>query len=279
MHYFPHNVGDFAQKTRYLTPEEVGVFVLLRDQYAITERPIEKSWLAFAFQEQCKRSVERVLKLFFKETEEGYFSDEIEEMISAYRDLSEKKKSAAKKRWEKKETESTSNARALHENADAMLTNNHKPITNNQEPNISPHTSSLRSEDMVSVDAPSDAVDDSPSATPKNPLSVCPYREILKAYHEILPTLPQVNAELFMQSSARKSAMKARWQFLVTDQECQTQADGIETFRKFFEWVSGMPFLMGENDRHWKANLDWMMKQENFSKICEKRYVKRNQNY
>lgn len=272
MHYFQHNVGDFAQKTRYLTPEEVGVFVLLRDQYAITEKPIEKSWIAFAFQEQCKRSVERVLNLFFKETEDGYFSEEIDGMISAYRDLSEKKKSAAKKRWEKKETESKSNARALQENTDAVLTNNHKPITNNQEPNITA-TSFSDEKDSAVVDAPSDAVDDSHFATPKNPLSVCPYKEIVTAYHEELPTLPRVNLDLFMSSNARKSTVKARWQWLMKDQGCTTQAEGVAVFHKFFKWVGSMKFLLGENERHWQANFDWLMKQENFNKVCEERYV------
>lgn len=215
-----------------------------------------------------------------------FFRMEFERNEKRYEEIREKRSEAGKKGGRPSKAnafdEKQKNQKVFNESTEKqkkLIQEQEQELNQEQDQDISRYSSSLRSEEVTSVDAPSDAVDESPAATPKNPLSVCPYREILKAYQEILPTLPQVNAELFMQSSSRKSAMKARWQFLVTDQECLTQADGIETFRKFFEWVSGMPFLMGENDRHWKANLDWMMKQENFSKICEKRYVKRNKDY
>lgn len=38
-------------------------------------------------------------------------------------------------------------------------------------------------------------------------------------------------------------------------------------------------FLQGQNDRSWKANLDWMLIEENFAKIIEGNYDSPVNNY
>lgn len=136
MFFFTHNIGEFSQKTRFLSPEEVGVFVLLRDQYLTTEQPLQCSWIALALHPHCKNSVERVLGLFFRETEAGWVCDEFESMIEEYRSQSDKKRQNAQKRWNKAKNDASAmqtDASAMQLHQSAMLTKNQEPITNNQE--------------------------------------------------------------------------------------------------------------------------------------------------
>lgn len=137
MFYFTHDIGTFSQKTRFLSVEEIGVYVLMRDQYLATEAPLQSNWIALAMQPHCKESVNRVLGLFFRETDSGWACDEFDEMVELYRAQSQKKRENAKKRWGKDKAESNSNASAIQEhsnsNASAMLTNNYELITNNKE--------------------------------------------------------------------------------------------------------------------------------------------------
>ena len=140
MFFFTHNIGEFSQKTRFLSPEEVGVFVLLRDQYLTTEQPLQCNWIALALHPHCKESVNRVLGLFFRETESGWVCDEFENLIEEYRSQSDKKRQNAQKRWSKAKNDAgavqtDATAMQVHSscNPTAMLTKNQEPITNNQE--------------------------------------------------------------------------------------------------------------------------------------------------
>lgn len=155
MFFFTHNIGEFSQKTRFLSPEEVGVFVLLRDQYLTTEQPLQCGWIALALHPHCKNSVERVLGLFFRETEAGWVCDEFDAMIEEYRSQSDKKRQNAQKRWNKAKNDASAmqtDASALQLHQSAMLTNNQEPITNNQEikKNNKKKTASLVKPDDVS---------------------------------------------------------------------------------------------------------------------------------
>lgn len=83
-----------------------------------------------------------------------------------------------------------------------------------------------------------------------------PYQEIVNLYHEILPSLPQV----VKLSDKRKTQLKARWY-----ESEKTQC--LSWWKEFFEMVKEIPFLMGENDRGWKADLEFLTRQEKFLKI------------
>lgn len=48
----------------------------------------------------------------------------------------------------------------------------------------------------------------------------------------------------------------------------------LEGFKAFFETVNSTPFLIGQNDRGWKANFDWVLKPANAVKIHEGNYKK-----
>lgn len=49
-------------------------------------------------------------------------------------------------------------------------------------------------------------------------------------------------------------------------------ADGIDGWRAALEKIERIPGLLGENDRGWKANIDWLIKESSFTKLMEGGY-------
>ena len=94
----------------------------------------------------------------------------------------------------------------------------------------------------------------------------CPHLEIVKAYNELLPQLPQVRESLW--NGTRATHLKARWR---DNSDFQT----VEAWRDFFIYVAGCPHLMGENDRAWTADLGWLVNPTNFAKVVEGKYERR----
>lgn len=136
MNYYTHNIGDFAVATQYLTDEELGVYVRLREQYLSAEKPLQCEWIAVAMRTHCKDAVQNVLTLLFAQKDGAWHSDYLDKIIADYQEKSTKASESARKRWGKvKENQCVSDL-----NANAMRTQcernaNHKPITNNQEVN------------------------------------------------------------------------------------------------------------------------------------------------
>lgn len=89
-----------------------------------------------------------------------------------------------------------------------------------------------------------------------------PYQQIVDAYHEALPELPRAVA----MSDSRKRLIKSRWlEMLKSKRPDGTRRytdveSGIAWWRLFFKTAGTNKFWMGENDRGWTANLDWLMK-------------------
>lgn len=140
MHYYTHNIGEFAAATRFMSPEEIGVYVILKDEYYATGMRLACDRIANLMPPQCEDSLKRVLQRFFREENGFYVNDAFEAELDSYKDKGSKNRENAKKRWEKKRsaTESDANGCESHEiacesDANGCLTNNQEPITNNQE--------------------------------------------------------------------------------------------------------------------------------------------------
>ena len=52
-------------------------------------------------------------------------------------------------------------------------------------------------------------------------------------------------------------------------------ADRAPVLMRFFEQVKDTPFLMGKNDRKWRADLDFLMTESKFISIIEGKYDRR----
>lgn len=277
MFYYDHNIGDFAIETRGLTYELIGIYISLLDWYASTQKPITSDWLDVAYQGENKSKAIALLKAFFVKRDEGYVHLAIEKQIIAFEEMSRKRSEAGKKGGRRKKalpsaaTECEETALASNSLANAFLTNNHKPLTNNQVVSSTPNVNDEVIDGGVAEQDPDVKEglfnDEPPFPTQRKAVAVCPYEKIKALYAEILPELPQP----VMLSAARKTAMKARWQDVFNEEGIKTEAEGIECFRNFFALVRQSKFLMGRTSK-WKATLDWLMKQENFLKVCEQKY-------
>ena len=104
----------------------------------------------------------------------------------------------------------------------------------------------------------------------------CPHEDIVKAYADLLPMLPQVA----VLSDSRKAHVTARWRAVCADQKF-TREQGVAWFRDYFGDVARSPFLTGNGKpdratgRVWAADFDWLMLPTNFVKVVEGRYLER----
>ena len=106
---------------------------------------------------------------------------------------------------------------------------------------------------------------------PKNGID-CPYQKIIADYNEILGPYLGMCQKL---TPTRQKAVQARWRDCMKDGDFKTQEDGIAYFKRYFEYIKTCDFLMGNNGRDWRADFDWIFKQQNYTKICEGKYLSR----
>lgn len=109
--------GDYARKTAHLSTTEHGAYSLLIDHYYSTGKPLPADFkrlrqIARTRSQSESNAVKTVVNEFFQLEGDGYVHKRIEEELVRVRDISEKRSTAAKKRWE------THNAIA-YPNADA----------------------------------------------------------------------------------------------------------------------------------------------------------------
>lgn len=79
-------------------------------------------------------------------------------------------------------------------------------------------------------------------------------KQVVALYHEICISFPKIRSV----SSARAKAIKAR-----------LNTYSLEDFRTVFEKAEASSFLKGSNDRNWRADLDFILRDAKFVKILE----------
>ena len=84
--------------------------------------------------------------------------------------------------------------------------------------------------------------------------------QVLELYHKILPELPRV----VKWTNTRKTKMRT----CLLDKERQS----IDFWEKYFNKVKNTPFLLGENNHGWKADLEWLIKESNLIKVLDGKY-------
>ena len=90
-----------------------------------------------------------------------------------------------------------------------------------------------------------------------------PYAKIKELYNKTCIDFSRV----ITISPNRKKAIAARW---------KEYGGNIETFEKLFRMTEESNFLKGQNERHWTANFDWLMKSANMTKVLEGNYRNKN---
>lgn len=94
-----------------------------------------------------------------------------------------------------------------------------------------------------------------------------PFTKIVEKYHEILPELPKCE----ILNKARKGYIRQRW--LDKDHGL----NNLTEWENFFKFIRKSDFLMGKVNGHgdkppFRANLEWMVKPNNYAKIYEEKY-------
>lgn len=91
----------------------------------------------------------------------------------------------------------------------------------------------------------------------------CPHQEIIALYHEILPQCPRVRDW----TAARSTQLRARW-----NEDPARQS--LSYWRRFFAYVADRDFLVGKGggERPFMADLEWLTKSKNFTKVREGKY-------
>lgn len=84
--------------------------------------------------------------------------------------------------------------------------------------------------------------------------------ELLNDWNELAGELGLPKAEAM--SKARKAAFLAR---------CR-EFPGLEPWRRAFASIRGSPFLRGQNDKGWKADIDFLLQAKSFTKLIEGSY-------
>jgi DNA-binding transcriptional regulator YhcF (GntR family) len=92
----------------------------------------------------------------------------------------------------------------------------------------------------------------------------CPHKDIIERYNLILGShLPQVKIKLW--GGQRKRLLTSRWK---EDKERQNLA----WWEWYFNSINSTPFLIGENDKGWTVDLEWIIRPTNMVKILEGKY-------
>lgn len=87
-----------------------------------------------------------------------------------------------------------------------------------------------------------------------------PYEEIKNLYNQLCPSLSRI----MKITDSRKRHIKARWKEV---------SGNIDAFKRLFEMTEESKFLTGNNEKGWKADFDWLIKNnDNYTKVLEGKY-------
>jgi hypothetical protein len=132
-----------------------------------------------------------------------------------------------------------------------------------------------RMDATLTVIEPSVTVIPSSAKPPKLP--ICPYSEIVKAYHEALPELPRVLAL----NQKRKDGIAKFWRRVLIDTRPDTgerratnASDALQWIRRYFEVARGIDWMMGRGQRsaehaRWKADIDYLVSERAWPKVID----------
>lgn len=251
MNFYPFHLGDYSSHTKHLTLLEDLAYRRMLDLYYTLEKPLpsepEKVARLIGMRDNI-REVSDVLSDFFLKSEDGYRNSRCDKEIEIYKAKAERAKSANKSRWSANKSDSDVKSDMKSE-SNQIPTNNQEPLTKNQEPLIS-------NTDVLLVSSESENQKRKPD---------CPHQQIIDLYHEVLPQCPRIRDW----TPARQQQLRARWN---EDEKRQN----LEYWKKLFEYISTCDFLVGKSgQKPFFADLEWITKSANFTKIREQKYENR----
>lgn len=241
MNHYPFHVGDYIKATAHLSDAEDLCYRRLLDLYYDIEQPIplDTHWVSRRLRMDTQM-VSGVLAEYFKETEIGWRNERCEIEIAKYHVKATANKANGKLGGRPKKTHSVSSGNP---------TETESNLNQNQNQN--------------------QVIDSLVAGKPTT--EICPQKEILKIYAEVLPELPQPR----IWEGVREKNLTARWRWVISDLKAKSKPHdrdaGLGFFRRMFAYIHDSDFLMGRRDS-WSADLGWIVKAENFAKIIQGNY-------
>lgn len=101
------------------------------------------------------------------------------------------------------------------------------------------------------------------AAATKESGATVPAEEIVKLYHEICVGLPRVHK---IAGASFMGALNARWNDSASHRN-------LEFWRHYFTTVAERDFLMGRNDKGFRADFTWLVRKSAFENILNGRYA------
>jgi uncharacterized protein YdaU (DUF1376 family) len=250
---------DFIAATQGWTLLERGAyFMLLGAQWELGPLPSDRRRLAGIIGSHVDEleTVWAVIAQKFKATDRGLVNERLEEHRERQAARSEKARQSARLRWGA-ECDSHADASA---NAHANASRAHaKSGANSMLPDPDPDPDP-KPEPRTNGAGPHQHTRGR-SAPPVL------HQQVIDAYHELLPDLPQVRGW----SPKRRQALDARIRERCGEGK---PADTVTYWRELFELVALSDFLCGRST-DFRADLEWLLRPENFLKVIEGRYVNR----
>ncbi len=258
MIYFPFHVGDYMSHTAHLDLMEDLAYRRMLDLYYLTEGPLPSDWREIARLIRMREhgiAIEAVLTEFFTLTDEGWFSARCDAEIKRMQDKQAKAKasaaiSVARRSASAQLSSSTSAQRTLSDRS-----------TDVQLPTPTPTPTPISSIEEAKA-----------SSRRQSDLPACPAEDLVALYHEALPDLPMVR----MMTDKRRDAIRKFWRWVFTSKKsdgtprAQSVDDAVAWIRAYFERAGQNEFLMGKNDRNWKAGLDYLMTERGRIQVIER---------
>lgn len=257
---------DFLAATQGWTLLERGAyFMLLCASWEVGPLPADHRRLAAIIGAQVTE-LEGVWPLVgpkFEATESGLINRRLEEHRADQVEKCEKARGAALKRWGRDPTSMPFDANGhagAPANAHATASKTHK--SEHMRPDMHPEPKPEREPKSE----PGRGVSFG-NTRPQVRTSSSFHREVIAAYHELLPDLPRVKAW----PAKRRQALDARIRERCKDGKA---ANEITYWRAFFGHVRESDFLSGRRT-DFCADLSWLLKPENFLKVIEGKYNNR----
>lgn len=246
MHYYQFHIGDFRSATLHLSNAEELTYRRLLDWYYDTETPIplDTQWVSRRLRVGIE-DLESVLKDFFSETPEGWVNARCEAEIAGYQGLVEKNRENGKKggRPRKNKNPVGSQSDASGNPDESQKKPNHEPLTKNQEPE-----------------------DQKPCPQQAENGHQFRFAEIQETYNRICsPTLPSCRT----MTDKRKRQVK-RMVDLEFNGKRPFREHGLSMWESYFGDCLTNKHWVGENDRGWRADFDFVTKPDNAIKLLER---------
>lgn len=243
MHYFKRNIGDYHKKAGRLSMLEHGAYTLLldacydRERFPTYEDAIEWTW---ARSDDEVAAVKFVLSKFFTLVDGVYAQQRVQDEIDAFHAKSLKnqeialaREAARRQLRERNEHETCTNHH---------LPTNQEPLPTNQEPSKSP--------------CPQQAEDGHKFR----------FADIQEAYNRICsPALPACRAA----NASRKRQVKQMVD-LEFNGKRPFREHGLAMWESYFKDCLTNKHWIGENERGWRADFDFVTQPKNAIKLLER---------